>query len=495
MATQAAALVAIIDIGSNSVRLVVYRGINRAPVSIFNEKIMCGLGKGVGQTGRLDEKAVALALETLSRFALLCRDMAVDNIEAVATAAIRDADNGQEFIQQVALRCGITVRILTGEEEAYFSALGVLAAIPEAEGVVGDLGGGSLELIRVARGTLHERISLPLGPLNLLAIPDPTSERITAKIRSSLQQVDWLKAAKGQPIYMVGGAWRALCHLHIYLTRHPLPIIHHHVLETSELVNLAKQIKTLDKRQAAAIPNFSERRLPALPIALQILRELTREMQSKTMIASAYGLREGLLFHRLTPAQQNEDPLIAAARAEAEWEGRFAGHGEALMRWMNDLFEERETPQMQRLRYAACLLSDVAWRGHPDFRAERALDASLYANFIGVDVPGRLMIGTALAVCYGANPHEGRLGQLVGRLLRRDEVDLATAWGYTLRLGQRLTAGTATPLQHSNLKAVGQELVLNIAPEYADLYGELVERRLKLCAEALGLKPRFVIAS
>jgi exopolyphosphatase / guanosine-5'-triphosphate,3'-diphosphate pyrophosphatase len=160
---------------------------------------------------------------------------------------------------------------------------------------------------------------------------------------------------------------------------------------------------------------------------------------------------------------------------------------------MNDLFAQKETPQTQRLRYAACLLSDVAWRGHPDFRAERALDASLYANFIGVDVRGRLMIGTALAVCYGANAQQGRLGQLVGRLLKREEAELASAWGYALRLGQRLTAGTAKPLLHSSLKSVGQELVLSIAPAYADLYGELVERRLKLCAEALGLKPRFAI--
>jgi exopolyphosphatase/guanosine-5'-triphosphate,3'-diphosphate pyrophosphatase len=481
-------LTGVVDIGSNSVRLVVYRGLTRAPLMLFNEKVMCALGKGVGKTGALDPDARALALATIRRFALLCRDMGAHTLQAIATSAVREATDGADFVADVRSACNLVVEVISGEEEARLAALGVSSAIPQANGVVGDLGGGSLELVRLERGAIQDRMSMPLGPFSLLGMKNPTPERLQARIADALEGVAWLKGATGLPFYLVGGAWRALCHLHMHRTHHPLPIIHHYTMPADASGLLAGWVKTLNKRTVKAIPNLAERRLPTLLPAALVLAGVAQRMQPSALIASAHGVREGVIFSKLTPEVQAEDPLIAACRQEARLEGRFPEHGDALMAWMDPLFSSGEAPGDRRLRLATCLLADVAWRGHPDFRPDRALDASLYSNFVGIDPRGRVITGLALAVCYGGSI-EGRIKQLADGLLSAREQQMAIAWGQTLRLGQRMTAGTGRPLAATRLAQEKDRLILTVRPSYADLLGEVVERRLAALAQQLGLQP------
>ncbi len=478
---------AIIDIGSNSVRLVVYRGLVRNPLLVFNEKVMCGLGRSVGQSGMLDQAAMQKTISTLKRFSMLCADMEAHDIHAVATAAVRAASNRSEFIAHIVQETGLNVNVVSGEEEGRLSALGVIAAIKNADGVVGDLGGGSLELVHIHNNTVNERASLPIGPLNLHGKPDDVQ---TSIVKKALASVDWLDACHGKPFYMVGGAWRALSHLHMHVTDHPVPIIHEYEMPVDAPDILMKVLKTLDKNQVKNIPNLGERRLSSLPLAALLLKHVGGRMKASALVASAYGLREGVLYNRLSAAARLEDPLIAACRAEAELEGRFPEHGELLMSWMNPLFDPEETPSDRRLRLAACLLADIAWRGHPDFRAERAVDAAVYGNFVGIDVRGRLMLGVALFVAY-SNTLQGGFAELARRVLSKNDVQRAQLWGAALRLGQRLTGGTAKPLEDSRIAITGDELLLTIEAVHADLYGEVVERRLKSLADMLKLKPRF----
>lgn len=485
-------LIGIIDIGSNSVRLVVYRGAVRVPPAVFNEKVMCGLGKGLGVTGRMDTEAMEHAIETLRRFALLCADMQVDDLHVVATAAVRSATNGKAFVAQVKRETGLDIKIISGEQEGRFSALGVLSAIPDADGLVGDLGGGSLELVRVADGKVGNRVSLPIGALTLLNHGSEPERSIAAVVQKALDQVPWLTEARGLPFYTVGGSWRALAHLDMYLTNCPLRVIHNYKMEPAALTRIDKALRTLDRKELRKVPSLTERRLPSLPIAMTVLQELIRRLQIPAIINSAYGLREGLLFSALPAAVQKEDPLLAACRMEAQLEGRFPEHGDVLMEWMDPLFSGNEANEDRRLRLAACLLADVAWRGHPDFRAERALDSSLFGNWVGIDFRGRAMIGTALYACYGASI-EDRLGQVVLPLASRADLHRAEAWGLALRLGQRLTAGTARPLSDSCLISRGGELVLGLGVEHAGLYGEVVGRRLGSLAKHLDLQPCFEV--
>lgn len=486
-------LIAIIDIGSNSVRLVVYRGVVRVPPTVFNEKVMCGLAKGLADTGRMDEGTMEQAIDTLRRFAMLCADMQVDQLSVVATAAVRLARNGAEFVARVKRETGLDITVISGEQEGYYSALGVLSAMPEADGIVGDLGGGSLELIRISNGKVGDRVSLPIGVLTLRNQTDlPTPQAIRAQVLEALKNVPWLAEARGLPFYTVGGSWRALAHLDIHLNNCPLRIIHSYRMKPEALGRLGKALSSLDRKELKRIKSLTERRLPNLPVAVAVLETLAGHLDIPLIINSAYGLREGLLFDSLPQSVKREDPLLAACRMEAQQEGRFPEHGDALMLWMDPLFSDGESPEDRRLRQACCLLADVAWRGHPDFRAERALESSLFGNWVGIDFRGRAMIGTALYACYGASIGE-RYGPIVQPLASAEDLNRARAWGLALRLGQRLTAGTAKPLEGCQLIRRKGQLVLALTEEYASLYGEVVDRRLASLAKHLDMASCFEV--
>jgi exopolyphosphatase/guanosine-5'-triphosphate,3'-diphosphate pyrophosphatase len=486
--------IAIIDIGSNSVRLVVYQGLSRAPAILFNEKVMAGLGRGLAQGRALTPESIDLALEALGRFALLCDAMQVDSLRAVATAAVREAANGQAFIDLVARRTGLAVEVIDGETEARCAALGVIAGMPDADGVVGDLGGGSLELVRVAGGEAHERLSLPLGALRLDAVRKKSARALGAFVADALDSVEWARLGRERPFYAVGGSWRALAHLHMHLVDWPLPVVHHHVMGPDVPARLVRTLARISPRSLRDVPNISSARVPQLPGAAHLLRAVTERLQSSAIITSAQGLREGLLYSALPESVRAEDPLIAAARAEARRSGRFSDEsdaeiGDMLLGWTDGLFAE-EPPARRRIRHAACLLADVAWRAHPDMRAERGLDAALHGNWFGIDAEGRAMLALALFTLNGGGWPYPAIAFLE-RLASPEALSRARSWGLALRLGQRLGGGTTLALVGSRLLRVGPALVLSLPPDSAALVGEAVVRRLKLLAADLGLEPQL----
>lgn len=485
-------LTGIIDIGSNSIRLVVYRGVSRTPPILFNEKIMAGLGRGVAATGRLSDEGIAAAEDAIARFAVLCNDMHVGRLRAVATAAVREAANAETFLDRIYQRCGVDVEVISGEAEARYAALGVLAGIPGADGVVGDLGGGSLELVRVAEGRTHERVSLPIGSLKLDAVRKKGARQLSTFVRRALDKVAWAGAGKGKPFYMVGGSWRALAQLHMFLTEHPLPVVHQYVMAPETADRLVRAVTHMHPKTLKAVPNISTSRVPSLPGAAVLLRAVTSRLGSSRLVASAYGLREGLLFDSLPAAVQQQDPLVAAARAEGERQGRFPEHGDILMAWMNGLFAP-ESPDDERLRLVACLLSDVAWRAHPDFRAERAVDVALHGNWTAITVAERAMLAAALFACFGGSVSHPIM-ELLHYLAAPEALRRAWLWGLALRLGQRLSGGTAEALMGSRLYRENGELVLTLAPHHAALFGDAVTRRLRGLAQAMELTPNQAVA-
>ncbi|MGI4880293.1 MAG: hypothetical protein ACRYG4_22725 [Janthinobacterium lividum] len=478
--------VGIIDIGSNSVRLVVYQGLTRTPAVMFNEKVMAGLGRGLAANGRLSESSIEIAVTALARFALLAKDMGVTDLRTVATAAVREARNAGRFITAVRDRCGLEIEVISGEAEARGAALGVIAGIPSADGIVGDLGGGSLELIRVAGGEVHDRISLPIGALRLDAVRKRDARALGPFIRTALDQVDWASKGAGKPFYMVGGSWRALVQFHIHMTAHPLPVVHQYEMDPTVPQRLVRSLARIDPRTLKGVGALSSSRLPSLPGAALLLSSVTKRLGSSAVIASAYGLREGLLYGQLAPSIQAEDPLLSAARAEGERQGRFPEHGEMLMAWMDRLFAD-EAPDLRRLRLATSLLSDVAWRAHPDFRSDRGLDIALHGNWVAVTARERALLAAALNACFGGSP-SGPGIQVLQELADAPSLARARLWGLALRLGQRLTGGTASALAASRLEREDGALVLTLAAPDAALFGEAVTRRLKILAQALDLR-------
>lgn len=488
-------LLAIIDIGSNSIRLVVYNGLSRTPAVLFNEKMMAGLGRAMGADGKLSREAIELALPTLARFRLLCDAMGVDSLRAVATAAVREAKNGPAFIRRIREETGIDVEIIDGATEAVAAAMGVIAGIPDAEGVVGDLGGGSLELVRIAGGEVLDRVSLPLGALKLDALRKKSRRTLSKRIEKCLQDVSWASAGKGLPFYAVGGSWRALAHLHMHMTDWPLPVIHQYQMPADAPDRIVRSLARMTVKSLKDIPAISSSRAPQLPGAAALLRAVIRRLGSSHIVTSAYGLREGLLFESLPPEARRQDPLLNGARETACRLGRFSDvsdieGGDALMAFIDPLFIS-EPPPIRRIRHAAAMLADSSWRAHPDMRAEDGMDIALHGNWAGIDAAGRAMLAAALWTVNGGAASAPGLA-ILARLAEPESLTLARQWGLALRLGQRLGGGAAAPLATARLARQGGALVLRLSAQAAPLYGEPVARRHRTLAQALGLEARLI---
>jgi exopolyphosphatase/guanosine-5'-triphosphate,3'-diphosphate pyrophosphatase len=474
--------IAIIDIGSNSIRLVIYEGEGRIPSILFNEKIMAGLGKGLAKTGSLDPQAVERAVVALSRFRRLAEDMGVVSLRTVATAAVRDAQNGPDFIARLGA-IGLPVELLPGTEEASLAGHGVLAAIPDADGIVGDLGGGSLELVRVADGKVGQGVSIPFGVLRVAAMKLKGARALDRALGAALAKVGWTESAEGRPFYMVGGSWRALARLHMVQTAFPLPIIHNYAMVPSEAQRMVRTLGQLTPKRIRALAGIASSRIPALHDAATLLTVLARRLDAGSLIVSAYGLREGLLHRSLPAAVRAIDPLIEATREEGTRQGRFPEHGDLLDRWIAPLFAA-EPAQFARLRHAACLLADVGWRAHPEFRAERGLDTALHGHWVAIDAPGRAMLGQALFTHFGGQG----VPDMVEKLIGLEQCATAIRWGLAMRLGQRLSGGVAGPLETSRLALEDNAVTLRFSGQDKALYGEAVERRHRVLAESFGLR-------
>jgi exopolyphosphatase / guanosine-5'-triphosphate,3'-diphosphate pyrophosphatase len=481
MAVKRFGPVGIIDIGSNSVRFVAYGGAARVPSVLFNEKVMAALGRGVARDGRMDDRAIELTLRSLARFRQLAREMGLKKLHTVATAAVRDASNGASFLKQV-VALGLKPRLLSGEEEAELSGLGVVSAIPRAYGIVADLGGGSLELTGVARGAAGEGISLPLGVLRVGSDPDRAA--IAKSIRQAMRASRLKDAARNHSLYLVGGSFRALALLDMRTMGHPLPIIHHHRIAESRLADIRDILGALGHDEVKSFTDISSSRVPTLPAALTILEAMVAELGPRRVIVSAFGLREGLLYRDLDEATRDEDPLLAAALEVGDRLGRFGDHGAFLDQWMDPLFPD-ESADMQRLRLAGCLLGDIAWNAHPDYRAERAVDLAIHGNWVGIDAHGRAVLGRALCSAFGG---DGDFSSKLNALLGPGESERVSAWGRALRLAQRLSGGTEAVLRKTSIGLVPGGILLSIPEKYRTLYSNSVERRLQQLGKALGRK-------
>ncbi|MDB5697999.1 MAG: Ppx/GppA family phosphatase [Alphaproteobacteria bacterium] len=481
--------VAIIDIGSNSVRLVVYAGATRIPWIIFNEKVLAGLGQAIASTGALPDEAQHRALAALRRFRTLADEMGVARTLVVATAAVRDASNGPQFLEK-ARAIGFMPMMLSGEQEGVMAGLGVLSAIPEADGIVADLGGGSLELVDVGDGKVHRSASFPLGVLRIEAMIKKGEPTLAKKVAKAIDSFDIGKRSRKRPLYMVGGSWRALARLDMVINDYPLPITHHYEMAPERPEQLQTAIEALSKADVKSVPSLSLARVPMLPYANRILKTLVAELRPTSLVVSSFGIREGLLYHELDAATRAQDPLLEAAREAGQGLARFGEHGDLLDRWLAPVFDDG--PAAARLRLAACLLADIAWQAHPDFRAERGVDMALHGNWVGVDAPGRVMIAQALFCNFGG---AGRFSDLdVAALCSPDELERASQWGLAMRLGQRLGGGVASSLEHSHLRLGKGVLRLELENGAGALRGEAVERRLRTLASALGRKPEVVVA-
>jgi len=484
--------VGIVDIGSNSVRLVVYDGPNRAPAPIFNEKIACGLGRGLALTGRLADDAIERTLKALRRFKLLCEQIGVHKLYAVATAASREAENGPEFIEQAREALGHRIDILSGKKEAELAALGVLSGIPDADGVVGDLGGGSLELVEIRGGAIRSGVTVPLGALRLMDVSGNSIDKARKFIDETFAGLDILDKLKGRSFYSVGGTWRNLARLHMAQTHYPLHVLHNYRMSRTAARSIAALVSGLSAETVRDIPAIQKSRADTLPYGALVLDRLLKRSKAQDVIISAFGLREGLIFSKLEKDKRKRDPLIVACIDFARRYARSVEHEFELCDWTGQLFRGnglKETPAQERLRHAACFLADIGWRTHPNYRGERSLSLISQASFAGVDHPGRIFL--ALTVFFR---YEGPLSDVAPknfmRLIDDDVIPRARLIAAAQRLAYVMSGAMPGMLPQISLSYEGNKsLILSIPGRLEPLLGERVERAFNDLALLAGRVP------
>lgn len=477
---------AIIDIGSNTVRLVIYGGPPRAPITLFNEKVTARLGRDLDANGLLAEEAIDLAMAGLERFALILADLNVEKVDTVATAAVRDAENGEAFLTRVR-SLGLEPRLLSGLDEATVSAEGVLGAFPQARGIVADIGGGSLELVPVEEGAVGEGCSMPAGTLRLPSIGGGDTDKLREKLKKMVGK-NAPTMAQGGDLYLVGGTWRAMAGFARAQVDYPLTDPHGFTMTREEAASLAKALAKSDVETIKAIPRVSSSRADSLPLASHVLHVLLKHYDPERIVVSAWGLREGLMMRRLDKYQLAQDPLLAGTIEFAESRGASAMQATRVAGWTVDTVSSLR-PGAERLRLAAIMLGLAAMQTEPNLRVHQGVDWALHKRWIAISPEGRAML--AAAIC--ANSNELGLPDALTALASKAALEEAITWGLSLRLARRLGAGSARSLEATRLTRDEGALVLTLAKSHAALYGPSSQRDLALLADHLGLEPRMKV--
>ena len=485
---RALSRVGVVDVGSNSVRMVVFDGAARSPAYFYNEKIMCGLGKGLAQTGRLNPEGKARALSALKRFSLLAKGMNIAPLTVVATAATRESADGPEFQAQVLKETGLKLHVIDGAEEARLSAQGVLLGWPDAKGIVCDIGGNSSELARIGDGKVGKRVSTPLGPFRLQQVEGGPRRR-KAHIDAILEEAAKAIRPDRDRVYLVGGSWRVIARLDMERRNYPLTVLHEYRMTPEGLTDTLDWLASADLAALRGRTGTSAERMELVPLACEVLREIIRVLKPSEIDVSSYGIREGLLYEQMPERLRARDPLIEAARMTELTQARIPGFGKKLFAFLEPLFKDA-TEERLRLIKAACLLHDTTWRAHPDYRAEACFDNATRANLGGLDHPGRVFLGLALLHRYKNSRAGSRLEPLF-RLLPEDDIQEAEVLGKAMRFGAMFAVGEPAQAGELRWQPKKRALALSLTEEGVGLFGEVAQARFSALALALKATPKI----
>lgn len=487
--------VAVIDIGSNTVRLVIYDSLSRNPLPIFNEKVACGLGREIVSTTRLAEDAVAEALTAMKRFRAVCAGWRLTNADVIATAAVREAENGAAFIRRLENVWPGGVRILTGDEEARLAAEGVICGFREPHGIVGDLGGGSLELVDVFGMRSKDGVTLPLGGLTLSDASRGSLDKAKSIVRDRLESNATLANLKGRTFFAAGGTWRALASLHMQQTGYPMKILHAYSVPADAMADFSETVQREDPETLPGIDVVSSGRRPYLPFAALVLREIIKIGRPSEVVISEFGIREGLLFEKLPAAEKLRDPLKCMAESLNAANSRSPAYAADLIEWMDRFVASSnldETEDERRLRRVACLLADIGWRAHPDHGGEQAAQLIVNSAFIGVTHIERAFLGLSVFYRYAALKDAPPLG--LETLLSKRLIERARILGVAMRVAYLISASAPGVLGRSPIKIDGDDLVLRLPRDLAALSGSRLKTRLKQLGKQMGYKHDVIIS-
>ena len=475
--------VAVLDIGSNSVRLVVYERHVRALTPVFNEKAECSLGRGVAKTGKIAPQNAEMALNAIKRFALVVRLLDVDDIHILATSAVREASNGADFMEVVEHYMGAVSHVLTGEEEAHFAALGVLSGMPDFSGLVGDLGGGSLELSQLKSGLDTFGETLELGVIRLQDDSGLSAEKSVTISAKRLKHSKVLGKSSTDTFCAIGGTWRALAKVLQMQSNYPMHIIQDYQVEAGDVADLCTRLVS-NELDEPFVEQINRARASFLPYGAAVLAQIIRVGKFRKIVFSSLGVREGYLYARLSKKQAAADPLLQAAQDMCRLRGRSVSHARDLIGFTQGFLSalgEKESAQQRRLRQALCLLSDIGWRGHRDYRGEQSVDLVAYGALIGLDHPGRAFLAEALAVRYLGLKHQSSSHRLA-ELVSEKHLFRARLLGTILRVAYALSGAMPQLLPRVSFVKSGTGMQIVLPEELAFLQSARLDTRLSQLA-------------
>jgi exopolyphosphatase/guanosine-5'-triphosphate,3'-diphosphate pyrophosphatase len=357
--------------------------------------------------------------------------------------------------------------------------------------LVADLGGGSLDMAAVAENSTGYAATLPYGPLRLMDLADGSTSRARDLVDKGLDGIAVMRGLKGRALYAVGGIWRALARLDMEKEKYPLHVLHHYVIPASRALKLCKVVSGLGRKSLEKMMSVPRRRAEALPYGAVVMERLIEVAGLKEVVISAYGLREGIFFRQLAPEERAKDPLLEYASDLNLRASRAPGHTHEIFQWMSPLFSG-ESKAERRVREAACLMSDIGWRRHPDDRAIGAFTRILRGAFAGADHRERVSIATAVFHRYTGEDDFPEDINVTG-LLGEDGATMALRVGLAARLAFSLTSSIEGELPHMPLKLTSETVTLQIPPKRKALMGEIVAKRLDQLAEAFGRKAEVVV--
>lgn len=481
--------VGVIDVGSNSVRLVVFDGAARSPAYFYNEKIMCALGAGMAHSGRLNPDGRKRALAAIDRFVHLAKGMGVPKLTAVATAAVRDASDGEEFCNEVLEKTGQKIWIIDGLEEARLSAQGVLLGWPGSYGLVCDIGGSSMELAEISGGHVGKRVSSDLGPLKLRELTGGKKGR-SRHIKEMLAKMSDALGPQHNRLFLVGGSWRAFARVDMLRRGYPLHVMHEYRMSTTDIRETIAYLGEHDHTEIRERAGISASRMALLPYAAEVLKRIISIFKPKDIAVSSYGIREGMLYEEMPQDMRDRDPLIEACHFAEMKDARIPGYGQHLFNFVQGLFP-LATDEFLRLIQAACHLHDVSWRAHPDYRAEVCFDNATRANLGGLKHSERVWLGLALLHRYKNSRADSPFADLF-TLLNEKQLQSAEIIGKAMRLGAMLWISDDHMHAELKINRKRQIVILELSEDMLPLFGEVAQSRFDSLARSLKLSPRVV---
>ena len=487
---RALSRVGVVDVGSNSVRLVVFDGAARSPAYFYNEKIMCALGAGLSDTGHLNPEGRVRALSAIRRFQALARGMGLPTLSAVATAAVRDATDGPDFCADVLRETGLKLWVINGEQEARLSAQGVLLGWPGAYGLVCDIGGASMELAEINDGRVGKCVTSHLGPLKLMTMKGGQRARRTY-IKETIAELAEKIGPQPNRLFLVGGSWRAIARIDMERRGYPLHVLHEYRMTQKSVAATIKFIQEADIEDLRNRLGISSARMVLVPVATEVLSRLVKTLRPHDIAVSSYGIREGMLYEQMPQRLRDRDPLMEACRFAERKDARMPGFGKVLYRFIRPLFEH-EPEARRRLIRAACLLHDVSWRAHPDFRAEVTFENATRANLGGLKHSERIFMGLALLHRYKNNRDGTRFSDLFDLIDEKMQRD-AEIVGKALRFGAMLWMSDHAAPGKLTWNRRRKKLDLHLSPAAEPLFGEVAQARFASLASSLGAQTKVTI--